>query len=468
MNAQMSWFFNWLVFLVLALPATVQAGIIFTDGFEAPRACWPDTPIVGRLDLCFDVPFEILPPVGTRSAEISTPKPTADLVIGMDTTGSMAGEIDNLKVSASNILDEFLSLAPGGAVGVVGYDDYPFAPYGSLAMGDRAFYVLHRVMTASTPEGRASIQNGINAYVTHGGGDGPESGWEMVFQVATGAGSGSGIYAVPPFDSETAPPGTVAQGEETGVAGGVGLRAGATPILMWITDEKNHNSRGQNLYGMIPGVTPGTSQQSLSAMNQIGGRIIGVMSGENARDDLTVAAIQTGAVVPPDAWGTTTRPAGCGSLKCCTGINGTGVTADQGLCPLVYEISANGSGLGTAIVDGIERLLANFSDIGARLVDDPGDGVDAVTAFVERLVADSAAPHPCTQGLTTVDTNADGWPDTFLGVETGSVVCFDVVLKTNQTVPSTGTPQYFSANLEILADGVTVLETRGVHFRVQP
>ncbi len=141
-------------------------------------------------------------------------------------------------------------------------------------------------------------------------------------------------------------------------------------------------------------------------------------------------------------------------------------------CPLVYEISADGSGLGTAVIDGIkhgiDHLLPSYSDISARLWDDPSDSIDAVAAFVERLVADNTAPHPCTQGLATIDTNADGWPDTFLDVESGSIVCFDVVLKTNQTVPSTGAPQYFSAGLEMVSDDVTVLETRGVHFRVQP
>jgi hypothetical protein len=94
------------------------------------------------------------------------------------------------------------------------------------------------------------------------------------------------------------------------------------------------------------------------------------------------------------------------------------------------------------------------------------DGVDVVSAFVDSVEADDSAPHPCTQGLTTIDTNGDAVPDTFIDVVPGSIVCFNVVLKTNQTVASTGAEQYFSANLEVISNGVTILETRGVHFRV--
>jgi hypothetical protein len=290
----------------------------------------------------------------------------------------------------------------------------------------------------------------------------------MVKQVATGAGSGSIAIAVPPFNPLTAPPVSIPEGEETGEIGGVGIRYGSMPILVWITDAPSHNSGVTgNYYQPIPGVVPATSAQALVSMKQIGGRIIGVMSGENARPDLTLAAVETKAILAPQAWGTESRPPGCAPLQCCTGINGAGVLPVAGNCPLVFAISADGTGLGTAIIDGIEHLLTSTSfDIGADLVDDPIDGIDAVSAFVDRVVADNSAPYPCTQGLTAIDMNGDSVPDTFIDVAPGSIVCFNVVLKTNQTVPPTSAAQYFSANLQIISDAVTILETRGVHFRV--
>lgn len=469
MRAQKLKFPKWSLILIMLLPLSIDARTIFEDGFEAGRTCWPGSPYVGRLDLCFDVPYESSPPAGKGTTDVSIPMRKVDLLIAMDTTGSMVGEIANLKASALTILDEFSNRVADGAIGIVGYDDYPYDPYGTPELGDKAFYLLHRVMTLTSPQGRASIQNAIDAYATHGGGDAPESGWEMVFQVAIGVGSGTGAFAVPAFDPKTAPPAVIPDGEQTGEIGGVGIREGAVPILMWITDERNHNSSGADLYGPIPGVVPATSQQALGVMNQLGGRIIGVMSGENARLDLTNAAFKTNTVVPVEAWGAAARPAGCGAGQCCTGINGSGVTPVAGECPLVYEIAADGSGLGSSIMDGINHAVdLSQSDVSARLIDDPNDGIDAVAAFIDTLEANDVGPHPCTQGLTTIDTNTDGRPDTFIGVRSGSILCFDVVLKDNQTVPSSGSPKYYSAILEFIADGVTVLESRGVHFRVQP
>jgi hypothetical protein len=86
--------------------------------------------------------------------------------------------------------------------------------------------------------------------------------------------------------------------------------------------------------------------------------------------------------------------------------SGAGVTPVAGNCPLLFEISESGSGLGTVIIDGIERVLtSNPFDVSAKLVDDPTDGVDVVSAFVDSVEADDSVPHPCTQGLTTIDTN---------------------------------------------------------------
>jgi hypothetical protein len=172
-------------------------------------------------------------------------------------------------------------------IALAGYEDYPYGGYGSSLDGDTAYYLLHRAMTATTDPGLASLVTAVDLYQTRNGLDGPESGWEMVFQVATGAGSGTGLYAVPPFDPATAPPASIPEGEEVGEIGGAGIRSGSLPILVWITDAESHNSSVTgNPYGSIPGVTPATSAQALSAMLQIGGRIIGVLSGEAGRADL--------------------------------------------------------------------------------------------------------------------------------------------------------------------------------------
>jgi len=146
------------------------------------------------------------------------------------------------------------------------------------------------------------------------------------------------------------------------------------------------------------------------------------------------------------------------------------VAAQEGWCPLVFEIASNGSGLGVAVVDGIDRLVNSTSmDVGARLVDDPSDPVNAPEFFVDYIEADAEAPSPCTQGLVALDLDPiDGVPDTFEDVPPGTSPCFNLVLKTNTAVPPIGTPQVFGVTIEVIGDGVTVLDDRRVFFRVPP
>lgn len=445
--------------------------LIFSDDFETGRVCWVWSETHGGMDLCFEMPFGATPPVVEQAIGATTEFPRVDVIIGLDTTGSMGGEINNLKASISPFIDNINALVPDCGFSVVGYDDFPCCGYGNEAAGDKAFYLLHRIMTASTPAGKASLVNAVDQYQTHHGEDLPESGWEMVFQVATGAGNGTGSNAVPPFDPATAPPSTPPAGEEIGEGGGVGLRGGSLPILVWITDVPSHNSYVTgNYYGPIPGVTPAMSIQALNAMSAIGGKIVGVLPSELGRMDLESGVATTGSYVTPDAWGVDDRPLGCAITDCCTGINGTGVSSVSGQCPLLFEINSDGTGLGSAAADAIHRLiLFGTFDISATLADDPHDPVDALAAFVDHIEADPSAPPPCAQGLTAIDVNpVDGVLDTFDDVEPGKLVCFNLVLKTNTTVPPAGSPEIFPADILIWGDFVTVLETRSMFFRVTP
>lgn len=458
----------------LACLFTVQSaaaqGLIFADDFENGRTCWVWSASQDSRELCYDVPHVQPPPVGSEVVDSTMAISTIDLIIGMDTTGSMGDEIQNLKDSIGTLIDEINLRIPDSAFAISGYDDFPCCGYGSAPDGDRAFYLLHRAMTASTQAGKNSIAAAVDTFETHHGVDTPESGWEMVFQVATGFGNGTGPNAVPPFDSATAPPALIPTNEEIGEEGGVGFRPGAIPLIVWITDAPSHNSAATgNNYGPIPGVTPADSTQAVNQMNARGGKIIGVYSGENALLDLNRGATTTFTEVTPDAWGMQNRPPGCPIDECCTGVYGTGVPPIDNHCPLVFAIESDGTGLGVAVIDGVERLIdSGTAWISATLTDDPSDGVDTLAAFVDRVEALETAPAPCTQGLVAVDENppGDGVPDTFVDVPPGSITCFELVLKTNDTVTPTLPPSVFGATFEIVRDFVTVTDQRPVFFRV--
>ncbi|NMC71052.1 MAG: hypothetical protein GYA57_13440, partial [Myxococcales bacterium] len=67
-----------------------------------------------------------------------------------------------------------------------------------------------------------------------------------------------------------------------------------------------------------------------------------------------------------------------------------------------------------------------------------------------------------------VDETGDGHPDYFPRVLPGTSVCFDIHAKQNWTVPATREPQMFRATIQVMGDGITILDERDVFFLVPP
>lgn len=126
-------------------------------------------------------------------------------------------------------------------------------------------------------------------------------------------------------------------------------------------------------------------------------------------------------------------------------------------------------------VVSLDDRVLECRDVSARAVDvaDPGESVDAVAAFIDHLETRSR-PAPgltCTTGLTTVDRDGidvDTFHDTFMRVNPGSPVCFDIVPRINTSVEPTLVPQLFRAHVHVVGDGFTPLDDRVVYFLVPP
>lgn len=421
-------------------------------------------------DFVFVMPYQAAPEPAQDTLDFSTNISQADVVFAMDTTASMGDEIMNLSEALQQMIAELAVEIPNIGIGVTQYRDFPTSPYG--VAGDQPFVLEHRVMSVRTQEGRASVQSAVDRLDASGGNDAPESGWEALYQIATGKGTTEGRARVPAFDPATAPPSVIPTGESVGALGGVGFRAGSLPIVVMITDQPNHN-------GTIPAyryhdISSPDHSEALRAMTHLGGRVIGVVTAEpdadEARADLTAGVVATGAVVPPSAWGPAdVRPRACASDACCTGMDGSGVPAVHGKCPLVFTVSGNGQGLNHAIVQAIKVLTSHVSlDVSAAAEDDGGDSLDAVSAFIDRIVANNEAPAPCTPGLRVVDRNLDQVADTYPNVFPGPTVCFDVIPRINDSVPPTTEPQVFTARIVVTGDNVTTLSTRRIFFLVPP
>ncbi len=443
------------------------AGTDPNDDTDNPRA---------NGDFVFVVPYGMDPQPLADNLDFATDIVQADVVFGMDTTSSMGGEIDNLKSGIAGLISTIRSNIPNTAFAVVGYDDFPTDSYGSAAYGDQPFYLVHRVMTTSTGAGLSSVQNAVNSYTIHGGSDGPESGWEFLYQTATGEGTSEGSATVPAFDPAVGPPATAPTGEEIGDIGGVGFREGSLPIIVWATDACSHNSvtGTANDYS---GFTAANETTALSAANALSARLVSVISeefsacsSEDIIGQAQAAVTATNSVVPPDAWGPIgVRPGSCNLTECCTGQNGNGQPTVGGSCPLVFRVNSSGAGLSGTVATAID-VLTTFGafDISGVPQDDPTDAVDTLSAFVSRIEATATAGAPCANGIPVTDVNSDGVDDTFPDVHPGLTVCFEVVPKMNATVLPTDTPQMFKAEIVVYGDQITVLGKRTVYFLVPP
>lgn len=388
-------------------------------------------------DFYFVLPY--LGDSGTGNLDFSTTLRQADVFFSIDNTGSFDGETDNIKATIqATVIPQISATIANVAFGVGTFRDFPLDPYG-LA-GDRPFE-LRQVVTTSVPDVVTAIA-ALPAPV--GGLDTTEAGYEALFQWATGAGIPA--LAMAAFQSNL----------PTGI-GGAGFRPDALPIVVQITDATAH---APDDYGTLAPYTHGRDEV-VAAMNGIGARVIGINSLENvgtafaSRPQLEDLAVATKATIPPDVDG-----------LCPTGVGGATyppvMVAGAPRCPVVFDVNTDGTGLGTLIVDAIHQLAAlGVLDISTRPIGktagEKGETLPSGTTTADFITAITpVAPPPA--GATI-----DG--DVFRGVTPGSKVTFKLDAY-NDFVPSTNEDQLFTVNIQVLGDGVTVLDTRKVFIIV--
>ena len=230
----------------------------------------------------------------------------ADVLFLVDTTGSMGGEIAEIQSRLRSTIIPGLAMEIADVrFSVASFDDFASGSYGSF--GDVPFRMVQPITSSVT-----TTQSAVNTLRAAGGADAPESQVEALYQVATGAGHGSWVPAR----------GTCATG---GTVGYPCFRPGATPIILLFTDADFHNGRGGAFpySGIFP--TPHTYTQAVSALNAIGAKVLGLMSGLAARDDLMNIARDTGAVASDGS-------------------------------PIVFDIGTDGRSLGPDVVRAVQTL----------------------------------------------------------------------------------------------------------------
>ncbi len=386
--------------------------------------------------------FVVLPFGGDdqiRTLRFSTTLRKADVFFMMDATGSMSGEVSNLKAGLSGLVDRMVMAIPDVGVGFG-----RFAGFGGLepcmtilgmeACADGPPSDLPFDLTSTITTDRGAMLSSVAMLEADMGGANWASSTEALYQAATGEGIGRWV---PPQNCAMVP-------DEPGRRFGYPcFRPGALPIIIPITDTSSKNgpfTSGSGTYdpsSFPPGSAAHTTEQTTAALLGIGARVFGIVSGQEidsptAHQQMTEWARLTGTV---DAAGT----------------------------PLVFTIGSDGSGLTDSIADAIARLATETpQDISTRAQDgrdipERTPNIDATTMIKEIVPAaafDAAGIELTADVLARDDRN-------FYGVTPGTTVEFRVRFL-NDTVPPLTTAQIFLAKIIVVGNGVADLDEREV------
>lgn len=380
--------------------------------------------------------FVVLPYLGERvdrRLQFGTDIRIADIYFLIDTTGSMGTPISTVQSSLTTISAQIDMAIPDVQMGVGEFrdlpldacEDGPFGLSGCGSAGDTAYGHSQDIT-----DNLSAVQTALNGLSAAGGGDGPESHVVALFHMATGLGETythtSGSWSIPRKTCTPIPD------EPATRRAYPCFRPGALPIVIMVTDVDMHN--GPMAVNPYTGVTPPAPifETAMSALGSIGARFIGVAVGGGGRGHLEEVARQTGTV---DSAGT----------------------------PLVYD--AAGGAVDTSIIDGIGTLTGGVTqDVSTQTVNVPGnpDDFDA-TQFIKAITpveGYGSGGIPGT-GYDSFDTT------TFYGVVPGTIVEFRVDFY-NDVRPPPATAEIHKARINVLGNGVTLLDSREVFIIVPP
>jgi hypothetical protein len=174
------------------------------DGFsDLVEVAYGSDPLSNTSGVDPDDYYLVLPPDGPleeRDLQFGTNIQVADVFFLVDTTGSMGGEINNIRTSLRSVIIPALrDRIPDAAIGVGQHADFPTGAYGSGA--DVAFQLL-QTMTMDD----AVAQAAVDAIPNNSGNDWAESQVEALYQTMTGEGLGSWVPAYAGPDCRTTPP----------------------------------------------------------------------------------------------------------------------------------------------------------------------------------------------------------------------------------------------------------------------
>ena len=372
-------------------------------------------------ELPFNGPAELEP--CTLDVELNS----VDVYFLIDTTGSMGGEISNLRAGLTS--GTYVAGCSGGIIGAmdctipdiqfgVGYaEDYRVAPYG--VSSDRVYaHVLD--ITAD----RSAAQTAVNGLTLGNGYDAPESQAQALWAVATGRGLGGYVGA--------------RSGCPAGAFGYPCFRSDAIPVVVLITDAPFHNgaTASFNYSASTLGYTPPTWSQTLAALQTAGIRVIVIESANYT-----------------DTWSRNVSLLDFNTVATASGsVDSTGT-------PFVYNIRSDGSGLDGTVVGAIEDLANETRlDISGVAIDNPATAIDE-RDFVTSITAATFGPGGTCNSVSG---------NRFIACVPGTDIRFEIVFRNDVVTPHPTDAQVFDFSIRALYDDSAIAAEKPVRIVVPP
>jgi hypothetical protein len=399
-----------------------------------------------------DIPPDI--PMSVRSA---------DVYFLIDVTGSMGGEIDNLKDTLTTVIIPGISAAIDDVqFGVGSYRDYADETDHDSSL-DWPYQNILDITDDLT-----AVELAIDSLWTVSGigigGDYPESTTAALHAIATGAGLARGDCNGP--TAATCP---------AGYRGYPCFRPGAQPIIVFVTDDAFHNGVVDTLY---PSRTPSCYTYSTSGtcgdhlcddftpvcpsletvvteLNAIGARVIPIYSSAYPSSKYGHIGSWGTSYYTPLRW-----PTGLDTSTNYVIADGyytaleTGSVNSSGI-PFVYKVRTDGSGLGAEVVNAVNSLVATMLLQVSSRWSDPDPAAPDASVLISDV--DPVACSHCDSMNHATNEAVNVYP--------GSTVTFRVSLE-NTAIPAGSDPQEYDLLVEILDNGTSVLSSITVHVLV--
>ena len=417
----------------------------------------------------FELPYDEKNPAKKDDTLTFVPKVgKLDVVFNMDTTASMGASVANLKANIrEDIIPKTKERVSDSGFGVTRFDDFPTNGYGWHYLSGTFYRDLPFVLYGTISTDAQTVTNNVNKYSLHAGNDGPESGYEALWQIVKGDDKSKPQASWISSDESNYSSGSLSHcTPPAGTWGCVGFRPSTLPVVVHITDQYSHNS-DRSPYDTRYVKNPHYSKEVYEAYKQKGAKIMTIYQGGNTsqHSQLLDMSTQTSTSVPVCAFRNDKNAWKCGNNRCCTTTSANGIAPnDAKQCVLSYGISKDSSTMNETIVDGLDALVKYGTyDVSTKIRGDKLPNGKNTSCFIDKIVATQYVAPPqepeksCNPIATPAKIKSGSYNDGFRNFATGTSSAtragaqlkFQVYASNNNCYKPGTETQVFTAHIDV-------------------